>query len=417
VFRRSIIGIEVRDSESGNGKRAGLPLPGVRRLRSSSESLTAEVTILAFLHILGKVLPDSPPFGVDDPGLLQTADRFFGSLHPRRIVGIFLRFLILKPWDRNRLHSFDYNRKAVSASFTSGKNILDSSQLRWDHETNRMWSLWDFMNRFELHALVSHLQNMSMMVVGFLVRSAGSELTPAQRAMAIECVTRTKTILSFVDFPDSCSKIEKSIQYMSTNAVCDASALGTELRNITEFVMMEADKKRFLYVAADRSQYLDKSDLFGEAVTNSFPSAVVDIREAGNCLAAECNTAAVFHLMRTAEWGLRAICSHFGLRKAKSIKRSGKAKYTPMSHVDWETMLNQLHPLVDAKINKTKRGPDKQALQEYYYPILQDIRGIRNAWRNHVMHSRAEYTRLDAAAIFDHVRRLMIKISLKISEV
>ncbi len=73
--------------------------------------LTAEVAILAFPHIWRKVLPDSTPFGVDDPCFLQAADCFFGALHPRRIVGIFLRFLILKSWDRNRFHFFNYSRK------------------------------------------------------------------------------------------------------------------------------------------------------------------------------------------------------------------------------------------------------------------------------------------------------------------
>jgi hypothetical protein len=43
---------------------------------------------------------------------------------------------------------------------------------------------------------------------------------------------------------------------------------------------------------------------------------------------------------------------------------------------------------------------------KFYYPVLQDIRGIREAWRNHVMHTRAEYSPEEAVAIFEHVRRI-----------
>jgi hypothetical protein len=92
-------------------------------------------------------------------------------------------------------------------------------------------------------------------------------------------------------------------------------------------------------------------------------------------------------------------------------------KYTPISYTDWETMLNQLQDKVDSKINKMKRGKRKQAAQEFYYPVLQDIRGIRDAWRNHVMHTRAIYIKEEADAILAHVKRLMALLALKLSVV
>lgn len=78
---------------------------------------------------------------------------------------------------------------------------------------------------------------------------------------------------------------------------------------------------------------------------------------------------------------------------------------------------NQLQDRVDAKLNKIKRGPAKQASQEFYYPMLQDIRGIRDAWRNHVMHTRQEYEPKDADAILGHVRRLMNTLAIRVREV
>jgi hypothetical protein len=211
--------------------------------------------------------------------------------------------------------------------------------------------------------------------------------------------------------------LEMRLRAINSVAPTDISTLLAEMEHAIAEIFRDLRDIKLLSVDLARSGLLDNKDVMGAAVATAFPSAVSDIVEAGNCLAAECNTAAVFHLMRVAEWGLRASCVHFGFRQAKAVKKSEKIKYTPISHVDWETMLNQLQPYVDAKIAKTKRGPEKQALQEYWYPVLQDVRGIRDAWRNHVMHSRAEYNRDDAKAVLTHVDRLMRKLAEKISEV
>lgn len=63
------------------------------------------------------------------------------------------------------------------------------------------------------------------------------------------------------------------------------------------------------------------------------------------------------------------------------------------------------------------KGPEKQSLQEFYYPALQDIRAIRDAWRNHIMHTRADISPEDAIAIFGHVKRLLSTLAERIKEV
>ena len=195
----------------------------------------------------------------------------------------------------------------------------------------------------------------------------------------------------------------------------DFAAIATELRHARESISDELNKRTFISIEYDRRLFVNDVERMGPGVTTAFRSAIQDIYEAGNCFAAECNTAAVFHLMRVVEWGLRALCIHLGLRRAKRTQK-GKKKYVPIAYTDWETMLNQLPDLVDKKINKLKRGKAKQDAQEFYYPVLQDIRAIRDAWRNHVMHTRATYTREDAAAILSHVQRIMTKLAGRVRE-
>jgi hypothetical protein len=119
--------------------------------------------------------------------------------------------------------------------------------------------------------------------------------------------------------------------------------------------MLEAAvTKRFLKVRTARSICIDNPNLMGPKVLSAFPAAKSDIIEAGNCLAAECHTACVFHLMRVVEWGLRAFCAHLGFRKLRITKKSGKTKLVPVDFLEWEKILDKLQGIVDGRIEKMR---------------------------------------------------------------
>jgi hypothetical protein len=201
------------------------------------------------------------------------------------------------------------------------------------------------------------------------------------------------------------------------------STLKNDFRVIHEAMLDTIREDVFLYIEPDKAKYYQKEDfhkqdLFGEDVSNNFPSARDDIRAAGNCYATDNATACVFHLMRAVEWGFRALCSSLGLKKVRQrYKATGAISYIPIEYSEWEKLLDQLKPRIDKRIDKIKRGPLKQQEQEFYYPILQDIRGIKDAWRNHIMHARQQYSSEDAKAIFGHVENLMIRLATRIKEV
>jgi hypothetical protein len=102
--------------------------------------------------------------------------------------------------------------------------------------------------------------------------------------------------------------------------------------------------------------------------------------------------------MRSVEWGLRALCAHLGILRVKTQKKhAGKVSYTPIEYTEWETMLNQVRSKVDKTIATLKRGKRKQLYQERYLPMIQEVNAIRDAWRNHVMHTRRDYSPVLAA--------------------
>ena len=192
------------------------------------------------------------------------------------------------------------------------------------------------------------------------------------------------------------------------------SAAASQIRHC---LVDELGKRKFLYVHPDRTGYVDCDALFGDKVKLEFPSASFDIRESGNCLASECPTAAVFHLMRSVEWGLRALGAQLGIRRLRCRnKKTGKVKYTALPWAQWEEIINQIKTRIAARIAKAKRGPKKQEYQEFYNPAVDNIERFKDAYRNHVMHGRREFTQPEAFAIFDQVRHFMTRLATRLAE-
>lgn len=284
-------------------------------------------------------------------------------------------------------------------------------------ESRRVRTLLDIMNYFNAQAISDQLMQLATFLVTNenLRRSAPNSQKGSEPFIAL--VKTCKEACQDNEFMEAVRTMETVERTIGDGRNENPASLYAHTWHMLTQMLGEITARKFLYVAPDRAIYLDCFDsVFSAKVRTAFPSAVPDMREAGNCLGAECNTAAVFHLMRTVEWGLRALCCHFDFRKAKSRNKAGNTKYTPISHVEWEIMLNQLQPRVDAKLSKVKRGPEKQRFQQYYYPILQDLRAIRDAWRNHVLHARSEYKREEAIIVFNHVKRIMEALAQKVSE-
>jgi hypothetical protein len=83
---------------------------------------------------------------------------------------------------------------------------------------------------------------------------------------------------------------------------------------------------RFFALVKDRAAYYENIDLFGRQAADAFPSAGSDILDALRCMALELNTAAVFHLMRVAEFGLRALARDRGVVMTNTELRSNDDK-------------------------------------------------------------------------------------------
>jgi len=135
---------------------------------------------------------------------------------------------------------------------------------------------------------------------------------------------------------------------------------------------------RLAVIPSDKAAFFEQEDLFGikGVCSNELNS---EIKSAGNCLAADLNTAAVFHLMRVAEYGLR------GLAKMIHVK----IKHD-LDLADWGELIRGIEKKVSLlELKKRTKGNEQKIL--FYSSLLSDLKGFKHIWRNRTMHARASY--------------------------
>lgn len=180
----------------------------------------------------------------------------------------------------------------------------------------------------------------------------------------------------------------------------DVSSIVVELDHVRAALLLDLKFNKFLQVKIDRRHCIDNAELFGPEVNNAFPKAIQDIREAGNCMAVECSTAAVFHLMRVAEHGLRK------LAKKLHIKLTHKGSNHPIEFVEWGKVITAIKIEI-ANARTLGPGPKRQAVLEKYSDAADHCDFMKDIWRNNVSHTRKPYSDPDAVAVLQRVRGFM----------
>lgn len=157
----------------------------------------------------------------------------------------------------------------------------------------------------------------------------------------------------------------------------------------------------------ERSYFEPSAPLFGPDVAKKFPTeCAFEIDEAGKCYALGRTTAAVFHLMRVMEVGLKAISACLGIPDpAKGSDRN------------WGKMLTAIHEEMDERTSK-KGGKKWNAAgdKELFQRLHASLDAIRAAWRNTTMHVEGKYMPAEGEAIFVSVKMFMTALAARCDE-
>ena len=156
-----------------------------------------------------------------------------------------------------------------------------------------------------------------------------------------------------------------------------------------ELFSYELSSQLFFLVPANGSGLYEKpEEWFGRVSIEKFPAVGSDVREACRCLALDQGTASVFHAMRILEHCLRELAENLGV---------------PSDQDNWKNVIDQIEKRVRA-MEYEPRSAQKSELVQFYSEGCAEFRYFKDAWRNHVSHSRTSYDVYGAERVLTHVR-------------
>jgi hypothetical protein len=183
---------------------------------------------------------------------------------------------------------------------------------------------------------------------------------------------------------------------------CNIETIEAEYEALYYALGNELSERKLVFIPPSFVQFLEQDALFDDAVNQAFPSAQPEIKDAGNCLAVGLPNAAIFHLMRVAELGLRA------LAKTLNVKMPVQIEFAT-----W----GQVIDAIDKKLAQLKgQTPAKSEKAQFYSGLILEIRAFSHLWRNPVMHARSRYDEPQAQSAFNHVRSFMQRLAERVKE-
>jgi hypothetical protein len=185
----------------------------------------------------------------------------------------------------------------------------------------------------------------------------------------------------------------------------DASTYGklnVHLKDVELTFFRECRGRLLIHIDNPRRRfYSEPLDNFGTIAVERFPAVEHDVEEAGKCLALGRSTACVMHLMRILEVGLVAMMTSLGL---------------PPKNENWQSYIQDIEAAIRSR-NKHTHGPQWKDVDEpIYSEAATHFHMLKNAWRNHAMHSKQAYTTEKAQQIYDSVSAFMAHLAEKLPQ-
>jgi hypothetical protein len=169
----------------------------------------------------------------------------------------------------------------------------------------------------------------------------------------------------------------------------------------------EISARLFLYVPTESAKYYENDEFLADETRIKFPKATGEMRAAANCYALSQPTASVFHSMRAAELALRAMAGAFG----SSVNFPHGIEVA-----QWQTVIEQIEKAIAEKEKAMAKGLTKQEEMKFWSDAAVQFRYFKDAWRNHVSHSKETYDEPQALTILLHVKQLLDNLATRFGE-
>lgn len=266
-------------------------------------------------------------------------------------------------------------------------------------QPGRLWSLWDM-----LEINVGELVDSALLLQQMIRVEREEPLADIDRDTRNILLEASERLLVYVERCDLKAS-NRALSRLGGNLQGDGEFSYQHFDEFAADLLLrlrdELELTKFVHIESGRIQFYDPTEpLFGQLVAANYPTAYLEVEEAGKCLALGRSTACVFHLMRTMEVGIRAIAQ--GLKIPDPVKPAEK---------NWGAILRKIREAIDAR-QRWRRKADK----DFYEEALAHLDAVRNPWRNATMHVEKTYTEEEAENILYIVRAFMTKLASKIDE-
>lgn len=274
--------------------------------------------------------------------------------------------------------------------------------------------LWDLMKTLHAGTLLDLQSFLSANCVAFqpLRKGKSLDLEPASYERILDKVRAYKAAAEEADLPLCAGYAGEALEALEAMKKPDGSGritgqigmdFASSLEQIANIAGRELNTRLVFALPAESArQFAPPKPPFGPDFNVKFPDAIYDLDEAGKCLGLGRSTAAVFHLMRIVESGLRAVYLCLGITAA--LKGRNR---------NWSRIFEKIDKAIADKAKVAGGGwSEKNKFQE----LRIQIAAVGDAWRNPTMHVGTKRTPEEAQEIFDAVQALMRKISLRMDE-
>jgi hypothetical protein len=182
--------------------------------------------------------------------------------------------------------------------------------------------------------------------------------------------------------------------------------LSSNYSDIFKTLERELSTTHLFSLNADEYKYFEPSDpLFGQDFEAKFGTlGAFELDEAAKCMALGRPTAAVFHMMRILEVGIKALAKCLGI--PDPIKPSER---------NWEKILERI--MKDGIEKKWPNAANRMSGDgEFFEDLYATLDAVKNPWRNSTMHVEEKKTDQEAEHIFVAVRGFMMRLSSRMDE-